>query len=72
MPRSATPRLFRDSRALIGIAVVALMVLAALLAPAIARHDPIAIDLAGQLARPSAAHWMGTDVQGRDVWARLV
>ena len=70
--RSVTSRLFRDTRALIGVAVVALIVLAALLAPAIARHDPLAIDLAGQLARPSLAHWMGTDVQGRDVWARLV
>ena len=70
--RSVTARLFRDSRALIGVAVVVLIVLAALLAPVIARHDPLAIDLAGQLARPSAAHWMGTDVQGRDVWARLV
>ena len=72
MPRSATSRLLRDSRALIGIAVVVVIVLAALLAPVIARHDPLAIDLASQLARPSAAHWMGTDVQGRDVWARLV
>ncbi|HWJ24826.1 MAG TPA: ABC transporter permease [Gemmatimonadaceae bacterium] len=72
MQRSATSRLLRDSRALIGIAVVVVIVLAALLAPVIARHDPLAIDLASQLARPSAAHWMGTDVQGRDVWARLV
>ena len=72
MQRSATSRLLRDSRALIGIAVVVVIVLAALLAPLIARHDPLAIDLASQLARPSAAHWMGTDVQGRDVWARLV
>ena len=72
MQRSATSRLLRDSRAVIGIAVVVVIVLAALLAPVIARHDPLAIDLASQLARPSAAHWMGTDVQGRDVWARLV
>jgi ABC-type dipeptide/oligopeptide/nickel transport system permease subunit len=38
----------------------------------VARHDPTAIDLGGALARPSAEHWLGTDVQGRDVWARLV
>src|SRR5512133_929639 len=72
MKRSVPAKLLRDTRALIGIVVVVLIVLAALLAPAIARHDPLAIDLAGQLSRPSAAHWMGTDVQGRDVWARLV
>jgi ABC-type dipeptide/oligopeptide/nickel transport system permease subunit len=72
MNRSVIARLRRDPRAAIGVSVVVLVTLAALLAPAIARHDPFAIDLAGQLARPSAEHWMGTDVQGRDVWARLV
>ncbi|MFL5578483.1 MAG: ABC transporter permease [Gemmatimonadaceae bacterium] len=70
--RSAFTRLRRDSRARIGVAVVVLVIFAALFAPLIARHDPLAIDLAGQLAKPSAAHWMGTDIQGRDVWARLV
>ena len=72
MNRSLLARLRRDPRAAIGVSVVVLVTLAALLAPVIARHDPFAIDLAGQLARPSAEHWMGTDVQGRDVWARLV
>jgi ABC-type dipeptide/oligopeptide/nickel transport system permease subunit len=48
------------------------MVLLALLAPVVARHDPLAIDLVNQLQGPSAAHWLGTDIQGRDVWARLV
>jgi ABC-type dipeptide/oligopeptide/nickel transport system permease subunit len=65
-------RLLRDNRARIGLVIVALMVLSALFAPVIARHDPIKIDLAGMLERPSGEHWMGTDIQGRDVWARLV
>jgi ABC-type dipeptide/oligopeptide/nickel transport system permease subunit len=51
---------------------VLLIVAAALLAPAIARHDPLDIDLMSRLRAPSSAHWLGTDVQGRDVWARLV
>ncbi|MGZ8458250.1 MAG: ABC transporter permease, partial [Gemmatirosa sp.] len=42
------------------------------LAPLLARHDPTAIDLADALRAPSGAHWLGTDVQGRDVWSRLV
>jgi ABC-type dipeptide/oligopeptide/nickel transport system permease subunit len=42
------------------------------LAPLLARHDPVRVDLLRQLQPPSAEHWMGTDVQGRDVWARLV
>ncbi len=68
----AARRLRGDARAWIGVGVVVLMVLAAVLAPLVARHDPTAIDLAGQLRPPSAENWFGTDVQGRDVWARLV
>jgi ABC-type dipeptide/oligopeptide/nickel transport system permease subunit len=65
-------RLRRDTRARIGLVVVALLLLLAILAPLLARHDPIRVDLLRQLQPPSAEHWMGTDVQGRDVWARLV
>lgn len=65
-------RFFRDARARIGLTFVALICLAAALAPLIARHDPIAIDLVRMLEGPSAEHWLGTDIQGRDVWARLV
>ena len=72
MDRSLLARLRRDPRALIGVAAVILIVVAALLAPGIDRHDPLRIDLANTLRPPSGAHWMGTDVQGRDVWARLV
>ena len=65
-------RFFRDSRARIGVVIVALIVFAAAFAPLVARHDPLTIDLARMLTGPSAEHWMGTDIQGRDVWARLV
>ncbi len=70
--RTASARLRRDPRATIGVLVIALLVLAAALAPVIARHDPLRIELVSQLLPPSAEHWLGTDVQGRDVWARLV
>ena len=62
----------RDGRAWFGAGVIAVLVAAAVLAPVIAGHDPIAIDLPSQLLPPSSAHWLGTDIQGRDVWARLV
>jgi len=62
----------RDRRAQIGLAIVALIIGAAIFAPLLAVHDPIGIDLAGMLRGPSGDHWMGTDIQGRDVWARLV
>ncbi len=72
MRRSLPNRLVRDPRAVGGVAVVALLVLTALAAPVVARHDPLHIDLLNQLRSPSLQHWLGTDVQGRDVWARLV
>ncbi|MBV9880224.1 MAG: ABC transporter permease [Gemmatirosa sp.] len=66
------PLLRRDGRARVGLTVVVVLGAAALLAPLLARQDPTAIDLAGALRPPSGGHWLGTDVQGRDVWARLV
>lgn len=65
-------RFLRDNRTRIGIAIVVVMSVAALLAPVIARQSPITIDLLHLLERPSASHWLGTDVQGRDIWSRLV
>ncbi len=62
----------RDPRAVLGVAVVLLVSAAALAAPLLTSHDPTQIDLAAQLQGPSAQHLMGTDVQGRDVWSRLV
>jgi ABC-type dipeptide/oligopeptide/nickel transport system permease subunit len=65
-------RFLRDNRARLGLTIVIVMGLAALLAPVIARQSPIAIDLNHLLQRPSADHWLGTDVQGRDLWSRLI
>jgi ABC-type dipeptide/oligopeptide/nickel transport system permease subunit len=64
-------RLFSDNRARFGIIVIVVMALAAIAAPLIA-HDPLKIDLTNYLQKPSGAHWLGTDVQGRDIWSRLV
>jgi ABC-type dipeptide/oligopeptide/nickel transport system permease subunit len=68
----ATAHLRRDARAWFGVAVIFAIILMAIAAPLVARHDPTRIDLINQLTGPSADHWMGTDIQGRDVWARLV
>ena len=68
----ATERLRTDRRAWFGGGVIVLLVLLAVAAPIVARHDPFGIDLINSLEPPSARHWFGTDIQGRDVWARLV
>jgi peptide/nickel transport system permease protein len=56
----------------IGLVIMALFVLTALFADLIGRYDPLTVDAAHALARPSWQHWMGTDSFGRDVWARII
>jgi peptide/nickel transport system permease protein len=56
----------------IGGAVIVAWVLAALLAPWITPYAPDTVNVAGRLAAPSAAHWLGTDELGRDVLTRII
>jgi peptide/nickel transport system permease protein len=52
--------------------IVLVMVLTALAADGLQSHDPIATEAAATLARPSEAHWLGTDHLGRDIYSRIV
>ena len=64
---------FRRNRfALAGGMVVALLFLVSLCAPLITPYHPDAINAYQVLLPPSAAHWMGTDELGRDVFTRVV
>jgi peptide/nickel transport system permease protein len=65
-------RLLRNPSSAIGLAVVLLLVAVAAFAPLLATHDPNAQDFALRLKPPSAAHWLGTDQFGRDLYSRLV
>jgi peptide/nickel transport system permease protein len=56
----------------IGAVIMAVFVFAALFADLISRYDPLAVDAAMSLASLSAAHWLGADSFGRDVYARIV
>ena len=53
------------------LVLLLVMALVGVLAPLIA-SDPAAINPANRLKPPSAAHWLGTDHLGRDVFARLI
>ena len=69
-----TWRVFARNRlALLGLAIIAVLVAVALLAPWLAPASPTEGDLAGaRLLAPSPAHWLGTDDQGRDILSRLM
>lgn len=56
----------------IGGALVGLLLLAAIFAPLLAPSDPYQQNLMNALQAPSAAHPMGTDAYGRDVFSRIL
>jgi peptide/nickel transport system permease protein len=63
----------RNRLAVAGLVIILLLVSAAALAPWLAPYDPSTGDLLTQrLLPPSAAHWFGTDDQGRDILSRLL
>jgi len=56
----------------IAIAVVLLMVLIAIVGPWLAPQNPYLVNLPDSLQPPGAAHWFGTDVNGRDILSRVL
>jgi len=65
-------RLFTEPLALIGLALVVLVVVAALGADVLTRYNPIALDIRHRLQPPDWDHLLGTDQLGRDVFARVL
>jgi peptide/nickel transport system permease protein len=72
-PRSARSGLLRrHPRLIVGGGLVALLLLAAVFAPLLTHYNPIVGDVSDGLQAPNAAHWLGTDDQGRDMMARVL
>jgi peptide/nickel transport system permease protein len=78
-PRLATWRRLARLRWGVGAAGVLLLIIAiAVLAPLIAPHDPLAVDIRHRLSPPAwmehgtAEHLLGTDQVGRDLLARMI
>lgn len=65
-------RLFTKPRAIVSAGFVVLVAIACFTSPWWVPYDPIAQDLTAILQGPSAAHWLGTDSLGRDVFSRLM
>ncbi|HWI02688.1 MAG TPA: hypothetical protein VNT52_02515, partial [Acidimicrobiales bacterium] len=65
-------RLLKDRTAVLGLVIIAVVVVAAMLAPWIARHDPVQTNFSNRFASISRSHPLGTDNLGRDVFARLL
>src|SRR5438132_2166211 len=64
--------LARSRSSVVGGALLVVIGLLALLAPAISPYDPIKTNQRAPLAPPSTTHPMGTDRFGRDILARIL
>ena len=70
--RLSLRRFARHRLALVGVAILAVMVVLAVFAPWIAPYDPTKLDLRAIRQPPSEAHLFGTDTVGYDVFSRFV
>jgi peptide/nickel transport system permease protein len=69
--RQAFRRFVRHKLAVLGAIILVVVALLAIFAPYVLQ-DPLAINLRALKQPPSAEHLFGTDLQGRDVFARVV
>ena len=70
-------RLKKNRLAMLGLFIILLMTFLAIFAPLVAPYDPIEQLIwtegkAARLAPPSAKHWFGTDLYGRDIMSRTI
>lgn len=72
-PPSLLRRLPSSPIAMVGLTLIALWIALALLAPFLPLDDPNRQDfLSLANPAPSARHWLGVDIKGRDILARLI
>ena len=55
-----------------GATILVMMVLSATFAEIVATHDPVSTNAEETLVAPGAAHFLGTDYLGRDIYSRIV
>jgi peptide/nickel transport system permease protein len=64
--------LLRRPAAVFGLTLLLLQIIAIIFAPYIAHYSPTEADPLSSLLPPSAAHWLGTDVSGLDIYSRII
>jgi peptide/nickel transport system permease protein len=72
MSESAGARFRSNPAAVAGSGLLALVLAAAVFAPWLAPHDPLAVDLSRNFQGVSTVHLLGTDHLGRDTLSRLL
>ncbi len=69
--QDAWRRLRKNPIAMISLVVLILLVIMAVFGPAICGQDPTYMEPTMKNQSPSAEHWFGTDLLGRDLFARV-
>jgi len=70
--KTAVDLLLNDRRAAIGFCVIALAFILAIWGIHLVPYDPSEPNTVVRFQPPGAAHWMGTDEAGRDIFSRIV
>lgn len=67
-------RMKRNKAAMVGLTILCIFIFFAVFADVIANYEDMAItqNVKERLEPPSADHWFGTDVYGRDLFARII
>ena len=68
----ALQQLSTNRAAMAGLGLLLAFAALAALAPVLSFYDPLTQDYAEVLRPPSAQHWLGTDLLGRDILSRLL
>src|SRR5512142_2147689 len=70
--RQLVLRLWRNRLAVMGFALLFVVLFGAVFAGVLTPYDPLAMTVTDRVRPPSAAHLMGTDNFGRDIFARVL
>ncbi len=70
--KDAFNRLKKNKAAIVCSFIICFLIIVAIFAPLFATHDPYENVLKETLQKPSMAHFLGTDENGRDLYSRIV